>query len=101
MQYLQLDTLKRQCIVDEDFHDDDQLLIQYGAAAESLAAEYIGIPLEAVVDQNCGQLPPILESAMCMVVDYLYSAQRGSGASDKTQLPECIYTFFKLFRHYL
>lgn len=101
MQYLQLSDIKLQCIIDKDFHDDDQLLLQYGAAAESLAAEQIGVPLEVVVDQNNGQLPAILYSALLMVVDYLYSAQRGSGASDKTELPQAIYHFFALFRHYL
>lgn len=97
MQFLKLEDLKRQCIVDEDFHDDDEYLISLGDVAEQVVAQQIDNDLAVCLD-SYGQLAAPLKHACLLIVDYLY-AHRGS-EQDVADLPAAYTYFCKLYRRF-
>lgn len=99
MTYLDLKMIKKQCVVDDDFHCDDELLSHLGSVAEDVIANEIDCDLCEVAENNGGQLPITLMHAGYMLVDYLYGAERGSSGND-IPIPETILRFCRLFREY-
>lgn len=98
MQYLTLDEIKQQCVIDLNYHDDDQLLEMIGDSAEELTAQLLDCSLDELSAQN-GELPAGLRHALRMLVDYFYSCQRGSGES-APDVPNAIQMMIKLYRSY-
>ena len=96
MRFLTVDELKKQLIIDEDFHDDDKYLESIGDAAEQFVEQHIDISLEEVTYKNDGELPAILKHVMKMIVEYFY-ANRGSDSND---IPPVCYQICKLYRQY-
>lgn len=99
MTYLDLKMIKKQCVIDDDFHIDDEYLNHLGTVAEAVIAGEIDCSLSDIADKNGGQLPTPLLHAGYMIVDYLYGAERGSSGND-IQMPETILRFCRLFREY-
>lgn len=98
MQYLTLDEIKQQCVIDLNYHDDDQLLEMIGDSAEELTAQLLDCSLDELSAMN-GELPAGLRHALRMLVDYFYSCQRGSGES-APDVPNAIQMMIKLYRSY-
>lgn len=96
MEFLTVDELKKQCIIDLDFDDDNDYLEALGETAEELVAQQIDKSLHDVVSENNGTLPAPLKHAMKLIVEYLYN-NRGS---DESQIPEAYFYMCKLYRHY-
>lgn len=96
MNFLTLQELKQQCVIDADFTDDDAYLTSLGDVAEQLVEQQIDDNLFDVVGDNNGELPMPLKHAMRMIVEYLYN-NRGS---DESSIPECYYYFCKLYRNF-
>lgn len=96
MQYLTLDKIKKQCVIDSLFTDDDTYLESLGDAAEQLVEQQIDLPLSEIVAKNDGELPAPLEHAMKMIVEFFYN-NRGS---DESQIPEAYFYMCKLYRNY-
>lgn len=99
MNYLTLDLIKHQLIIDTDFTDDDEYLIHLGDTAEELVQTMIDAPLEDAAAENGGDLPKPLIQAMLLTVDYLYGSQRGSNDSNP-EMPSAIKMFTQLYRTY-
>lgn len=70
MQYLQLEDIKRQCVVEHD--EDDALLTQKGNSVEAMMPHVLGQPLENLTDEN-GKLPADLYEAMLLKVNDFYT----------------------------
>lgn len=98
MNFLTLDIIKQQCIIDSDFHDDDIYLTHLGDMAEDLVAAEISCPLEEVVADNNGKLPTPLLHSMLLIVDYMY-AQRGSDGNNP-DIPTAYMHLCRLYRDY-
>lgn len=98
MQYLTLDEIKRQCVIDEDYHDDDEFLNMIGDSAEELTAQLLDCSLDEIAAAN-GDLPAGLRHALRMLCDYFYSCQRGSGEG-APDVPSAIQMMIKLYRNY-
>lgn len=96
MQYLTIEQIKKQCVIDADFRDDDEYLEALGDTAEEIVEQQIDKSLSDVVSDNNGKLPSPLQHAMKMLVEYLYN-NRGSDESD---IPETFYYMCKLYRNY-
>lgn len=96
MNYLTIEKIKKQVIIDEDFHDDDEYLEALGDTAEELVEQQIDDDLFNVVAKNNGKLPSPLEHAMKMIVEYLYN-NRGS---DESEIPSAFYYMCQLYRNY-
>lgn len=96
MNFLTLEELKRQCVIDLDYHDDDNYLISLGDTAESLVEKQIDHNLFTVAAEHDGELPSPLKHAMKLIVEYLYS-NRGS---DTNGIPEAYFYMCSLYRNY-
>lgn len=97
MQYLKLEDLKRQCVIDEDFHDDDEYLISLADVAEETVAQQTDQDLSMCLD-TYGNLAAPLKHACLLIVDYLY-AHRGSEDS-VAELPAAYKYFCQLYRRF-
>ena len=98
MQYLTLPEIKKQLNVDADFHEDDEFLTLLGESAEDMVSQLLDCSLNELVAQN-GNLPASVRHALRMLVDYMYSQNRGS-SSESIDIPNAIYTILKLYRTY-
>lgn len=96
MDYLELDELKKQCVIDLDFTDDDEYLESLGDTAEQLVEQQIDCALGDVVAYYGGELPTPLKHAMKMIVEYLYD-NRGSA---ETKIPEAYFYCCQLYRNF-
>lgn len=98
LQYLTLEEIKKQCVIDADFHEDDEILTLMGESVEDIVSNLIDMPLDELAAEN-GDIPAGVRHAMRMLVDYVYSQQRGSSA-EANEIPESIYTILKLYRNF-
>lgn len=95
MRYLTLNEIKKQCVVDQDFHEDDEFLTMIGNAAEDMASKLINCRLDEVVADN-GELPATIRHALRMLVDYFYSVNRGS-SENTPDIPNAVIIMLKLY----
>ena len=98
MEYLTLPEIKKQCNIDPQFTEDDEFLTLLGESAEDMVAQLLDNSLDEVTAMN-GDLPPSVRHAMRMLVDYMYSQNRGS-SGESIDIPNAIYTILKLYRSY-
>lgn len=98
MKYLTLSEIKKQLNVDADFHEDDEFLELLGESVEDLTSNLIDCQLNELAAQN-GEIPAGVRHAMRMLVDYVYSQQRGS-SGESNDIPNAIFTILKLYRNY-
>lgn len=98
MNYLTLEEIKQQCVIDSDFTDDDELLTRLGTAAEDLIEQLIDQPLYEVEAEK-GEIPAGLKHAMLMSVDFFYSQNRGSG-DESLPIPRPVEIITKLYRRF-
>ena len=99
MNYLTLDLIKHQLIIDASFTDDDVYLEHLGDTAEELIQTLVDDQLDDIAASNDGVLPKPLIQAMLLAVDYLYGSQRGSNDANP-ELPKAITMFTQLYRTY-
>lgn len=99
MRYLTIEKIKQQCVIDEQYTDEDSFLESIGNAAEDYVEQMVNQNLDELVAEN-GQLPPSIEHACLIVVDFLYAVQRGSNANDHS-IPECVDKIIKLYRSFV
>lgn len=98
MKYLSLEEIKKQLNVDVDFHEDDEFLELLGESVEDLTSNLIDCQLDELAAQN-GCIPAGVRHAMRMLVDYVYSQQRGS-SGESNDIPNAIFTILKLYRNF-
>lgn len=99
MRYLNIKQIKRQCVVDLDYKEDDMLLYSLGTAAEDVIEQEIAQSLDDLAEKNGGELPTPLMQAGYMLVDYFYGGERGSSGND-IKIPEAIFRICRLYRKY-
>ena len=97
MKYLTIDQIKKQCVIDDDFLDDDEYLETLGDTAEELVEQEIDNNLIDVVAENGGVLPKPLQHAMKIIVEYFYNNR---GSDDVAQIPDAFFHMCKLYRKY-
>ena len=75
MNYLTLEELKKQCVIDSDFTDDDEFLEMIGDAAEDMAEQLLDMPLyeleaeKARYNFSLYEGRPLTESEVKMFLD--------------------------------
>lgn len=98
LNYLTLDEIKKQCVVDADFHEDDEYLEMVGEAAEDMTAQLLDSSLDELVAKY-GDMPASVRHAMRMLCDFFYAINRGS-AEENHSIPESVQLLLKLYRKY-
>ena len=90
--------IKAQCVIDEDFEDDDVYLEHLGTVAEQLVEKEIDRSIDEVVSEE-GKMPYPLLQAMLLYVDFLYGGDRGSSGQE-IPIPPAISRVCQLYRRY-
>lgn len=96
MNYLTLDDIKKQIVMDVDYEDEDDYLTSLGDTAEQLVETHIDRNLADVVAFNGGELPAPLKHAMKMIVEYLYDNR---GSADNV-IPEAYFYMLRMYQNY-
>lgn len=99
MQYLTIDEIKKQVVVDQDYHEDDEFFEMIGDAAEDLVLQLTNWPNYGDIEATFGELPATLRHAMRICCDYFYSQQRGS-SGEANDIPDAVYLMTKLYKNY-
>ena len=99
MNWLTLNEIKKQCVIDDEFKDDDKYLEMLGDSAEDTVKSLVNKDLYELAAVNGGVLPAPVRHAMRMLVDYFYAIERGSADGEKA-IPESVFLLLKLYRHF-
>jgi hypothetical protein len=98
MQFLTLDEIKKQCVIDPQYTDDDEFLTMIGDSAEDMTAQLLDADLSEIYAEH-GEMPATIRHAMRMLCDYFYAVNRGSADSGK-EIPEAVLIMLKLYRNF-
>ena len=79
MEYLTLDLIKKQCIIDACFIDDDSYLEHLGTVAEQMIEQEVDMPLEEIAANNGGEL---------------------GSSTQEIQIPPAIIRFCQMYRRF-
>lgn len=97
MKWLTLERIKAQLRIEPDFHDEDDLLEEYGESAEEVLLNYLNRTYEDVVEVY-GHMPAPLVHASLMLVDTSYQYRSPVSAQSMSLVP---YTFDILVKPYM
>lgn len=67
-----LDSIKSHLCIDQDYHEDDELLLLYIQASEEAVEKYINCKLSNLMTDE-GYIPFTLQSAILLMVGNLYN----------------------------
>ena len=92
-----LSLIKKQCVVDEWYTDDDEYLKSLAQAAISIVENEIDQPINQVIAKNDGKLPVGLQQCILLLIDYFYSSNRGS---EQTDIPPAFLHLCAIYRNW-
>ena len=97
MKWLTVERIKQQLRIEPDFHDEDDLLEEYGESAEEVLLNYLNRSYEDVIEVY-GHVPAPLRHASLMLVDTSYQYRSPVSAQNMSLVP---YTFDLLIKPYM
>ena len=97
MKWLTLERIKQQLRIEPDFHEEDELLEEYGESAEEVLLNYLNRTYEDVIEVY-GRVPAPLFHASLMLVDTSYQNRSPVSAQNMIPVP---YTFDLLIKPYM
>lgn len=97
MTYLTLEDIKRQCRIEPEFTEDDNILEIYGDSAENFLEVHLNCALDDIVAENGGELPKCLYQALLLLVDYSYD---NSGSGESREVPNAFWILCKPYQKY-
>jgi hypothetical protein len=97
MKWLTLERIKQQLRIEQDFHEEDELLEEYGESAEEVMLNYLNRTYEDVIEVY-GRVPAPLRHASLMLVDMSYQYRSPVSAQSISLMP---YTFDILIKPYM
>ena len=97
MKWLTLEKIKAQLRIEPDFHDEDDLLEEYGESAEDVLLNYLNRTYEDVIGVY-GRVPAPLRHASLMLVDTSYQYRSPVSTQSMSLVP---YTFDLLIKPYM
>lgn len=97
-QYITLEEIKKQLNIDQEYHGDDEFLEMLADSAEDMASNLLDCSLDELVAEK-GDLPAGVRHCLRMLVDYMYSQNRGS-SGESIDIPNTVYLILKLYRQF-
>lgn len=83
--YIPLSDVREHLLIDNDFHDDDNLLYIYIQAAEDAVEKYYGKKLSEVLED--GELPYSLKAALLLFIGHLYNNREATSTLNTYEIP--------------
>lgn len=97
LKWLTLEGIKAQCRIEQDFHDEDDLLEMYGESAEEAVLNTLERSYEDLFEVY-GRVPMPVVHATLMLVDLSYQHRSPVGPQNMYQVP---YSFDLLMKPYM
>jgi uncharacterized phage protein (predicted DNA packaging) len=97
MKWLTLDKIKQQCRIEQNFHDEDEILELYGESAEEALMAVLNRTYEDLFEEY-GRVPMPVVHASLMLVDMSYQYRSPVSAQNMGLVP---YTFDLLIKPYM
>ena len=96
MNYINLEEIKKQCNIENDFTEDDALLNIIGEAAEQWVEAQCNQALDELTADSNGILPVPVKLAMLLFCSFMYD-HRGT---DDPPLPPALFALLQLYKKY-
>ena len=84
--YSTLSEIKQHCNIEQEFHDDDELLLLYLRAAEEAVEKDLDKPLASLIGDD-GYLPFSVKAATLLLVAGLYMSRENTTVAKLTENP--------------
>lgn len=97
MKWLTLEKIKQQLRIEPDFHDEDEILEDYGEIAEETLLNYLNRSYENVISVY-GRIPAPLRLASLLLVDTSYQYRSPVSTQNMSLVP---YTFDIMVKPYM
>lgn len=97
--YLQLYQIKKHLNVDEDFHSDDEYLVELAQAAQNVVEVHLDRPLDSLENEE-GYIPSSLTQAMLLLIGTWYASRESVSFANSTVLPHSYDYIIALYKNY-
>ena len=97
--YLQLYQIKNQLNINEDFHNDDEYLVDLGLAAETVVQKHIDTPLKEL-ENGEGEIPSPLLHSMLLLIGTWYASRESVAFASNSVLPHAYDYIISLYKNY-
>ena len=97
--YLQLYQIKKQLNINEDFHDDDEYLVDLAKVTENIVQKHIDRELAELEDED-GNIPSPLAHAMLLLIGTYYASRESVAYVSTTELPHAYDYIIALYKNY-
>jgi uncharacterized phage protein (predicted DNA packaging) len=97
--YLQLYQIKKHLNIDEDFHDDDEYLMDLAKVAENAVQKHVDTELSNMEDDE-GNIPMPLVQAMLLMVGTFYAKRESIAFASAQEVPLAYLYLISLYINY-
>lgn len=97
--YLQLYQIKKHLNIDEDFHSDDEYLVELAQAAQNVVEVHLDRPLDSLENEE-GYIPSSLTQAMLLLVGTWYASRESVSFASNSVLPHSYDYIISLYKNY-
>lgn len=97
--YLQLFQIKKHLNIDEDFHSDDEYLVELAQAAQNVVEVHLDRPLDSLENEE-GYIPSSLTQAMLLLVGTWYANRESVSFAGTYVLPHSYDYIIALYKNY-
>ena len=97
--YLQLYQIKKHLNIDEDFHSDDEYLVELAQAAQNVVEVHLDRPLDSLENEE-GYIPSSLTQAMLLLVGTWYANRESISFAGTYVLPHSYDYIIALYKNY-
>ena len=97
--YLQLYQIKKHLNIDEDFHSDDEYLVELAQAAQNVVEVHLDRPLDSLENEE-GYIPSSLTQAMLLLIGTWYANRESVSFASNSVLPHSYDYIIALYKNY-
>ena len=97
--YLQLYQIKKHLNIDEDFHSDDEYLVELAQAAQNVVEVHLDRPLDSLENEE-GYIPSSLTQAMLLLIGTRYASRESVSFASNSVLPHSYDYIIALYKNY-
>lgn len=98
IQYVDLETAKKQLNIENDFQDDDLYIMALIDVAQSAVEKYLDIPLEDMCKD--GVLPSPIKHAILLLIGTWYAIRESVSSASMQPVPNAFEMLCDLYRNY-
>ena len=97
--YLQLYQIKKQLNINDEFHSDDEYLVDLASAAENVVQRHIDTPLKDLENEE-GEIPSPLLQSMLLLIGTWYASRESVAFASNSVLPHAYDYIIALYKNY-